>query len=127
MLFFIDKNKNYIELPDQAIPENYPDFTPVIRRPDQFHNWVKNKWVPDAVAKADSNKLDLQFAAKIALSSTSATIERIIEAVSFGVSSLTAPDVVTFMIYRTALRAIVNGSDTTSTVLPTKPPYPTGT
>lgn len=29
--------------------------------------------------------------------------------------------------YRTALRAIVSGADTTSTVLPATPPYPEGT
>ena len=29
--------------------------------------------------------------------------------------------------YRTALRAIVNGTDTASTSLPTQPPYPAGT
>lgn len=55
------------------------------------------------------------------------TMTRITEAVILGLNTWTATDVVAWVNYRRALRNIVNGTDTTSTAIPTKPAYPAGT
>lgn len=70
-----------------------------------------------------------QAQAKAALEDTSTTVERIIEAVALGKTSLTATDVVAYMEYRAALRAILSEAqpDTIPTALPAKPPYPANT
>lgn len=68
---------------------------------------------------------DYQNSAKAALVDTSETVERIMEAVSLGNTTLTTADVVAFMQYRAALRAEV--SATVVGTLPTQPPYPAGT
>lgn len=70
-----------------------------------------------------------QESAKRALEDTSTTVERIVEAVALGKTSLTAQDVVTFMEYRAALRAILNELQpkTIPTDLPLKPTYPAST
>lgn len=70
---------------------------------------------------------DFQSEAKTALEATSNTMERITEAVSLGKTTLTATDVVAFMQYRVALRAIVSEKTGTPGTLPAKPPYPAGT
>lgn len=55
------------------------------------------------------------------------TMTRIMEAVVLGLNTWTASDVVAWVNYRRALRNIINGTDTTSTSIPTKPAYPAGT
>jgi hypothetical protein len=61
------------------------------------------------------------------LDDSDVTMNRTSEAVSLGLNSWTGTDVVAFVNYRRALRAIVNGADTTSTSIPSKPAYPAGT
>jgi len=61
------------------------------------------------------------------LDSTDTTMHRIAEAVSLGLNSWTSDDIVAFVQYRRALRAIVDGADTASVAIPSKPPYPSGT
>ncbi len=59
-----------------------------------------------------------------ALDDTDTTMHRINEAVFLGLTTMTATDVVTFVNYRRALRALLKS--TTVGVLPTKPAYPVG-
>ena len=59
-----------------------------------------------------------------ALDDTDTTMHRINEAVSLGLTTWTTADVVTFVNYRRALRALLKS--TTVGVLPTKPAYPVG-
>jgi hypothetical protein len=61
------------------------------------------------------------------LDDSDVTMNRTSEAVALGFNSWTGTDVVAFVNYRRALRAIVNGTDTTSTSIPSKPSYPAGT
>ena len=83
----------------------------------------------EAVALIQPTQTQLLLAfkeeAKTALASTSVTMERILEGVSLGNTTLTTPDVVAWMDYRKALRISI--SATTIGILPTKPPYPIGT
>lgn len=61
----------------------------------------------------------LKDQARMALDASDVTMLRCVEA------GITAP--VAWNVYRKALRSIVNGADTTSTALPTRPAYPAGT
>jgi hypothetical protein len=65
--------------------------------------------------------------AKKDLADTDRTMLRISEAVALGSNSWTSSDVSAFVEYRRSLRAIQNGTDTQSTTLPSKPPFPAGT
>ena len=65
--------------------------------------------------------------AQSALTKTDTTMLRVQEAITLGLTTATTADVVAFVQYRKALRAIVDGTDTTSTSLPVKPAYPGGT
>lgn len=65
--------------------------------------------------------------AKVALFESDKTVVRTYEAVLLGNTTNTTPDVIAFMQYRKALRNIIDGTDTISTTLPTKPAYPVGT
>lgn len=66
-------------------------------------------------------------AGKAALTASDVTMTRITEATIRGKTTLATADVVAFATWRAAVRAIVDGSDTTSTALPAKPPYPANT
>lgn len=61
------------------------------------------------------------------LDQSDTTMHRIVEAVSLGLTSWNSADVVAWVEWRRALRAIVSGSDTTSTSIPSRPAYPAGT
>jgi hypothetical protein len=89
--------------------------------------WVEAGNTATPYAPPEPTWTDFQAAAKVALAATSVTIERIHEGVSLGTTTLTAPDVVTFMQYRRALRAIVTAETGAPGNLPVKPPYPQGT
>jgi hypothetical protein len=65
--------------------------------------------------------------AKTAISATDTTMLRIADAVAVGKTTWTTTDVAAWAAYRRALRAIVNGTDMTSTVLPVAPAYPANT
>ncbi|MDE2104742.1 MAG: hypothetical protein KGL39_46325 [Patescibacteria group bacterium] len=67
--------------------------------------------------------------AAAALSKSDTTVARISEAIALGVTSWTATDVVTWMKYRRALRAILSQTQPASvpTALPSAPAYPAGT
>jgi hypothetical protein len=62
-----------------------------------------------------------------ALTDSDTTMHRISEAVALGLNTWAGADVVAWVNYRRALRAIGNGTATTSTALPTKPAFPGGT
>ena len=62
---------------------------------------------------------------KDALSATDPTMFRITEAVSLGLTTTSAPDVVAWVNYRRALRDLLKAS--TITELPHRPSYPAGT
>lgn len=59
------------------------------------------------------------------LEESDATLGRVQEAVTLGITSSLAQDVVSFIAYRRALRALL--SSTTVQTIPTKPAYPSGT
>jgi hypothetical protein len=71
--------------------------------------------------------LSLAKQAAVMLTVTDTTMHRVSEAVVLGLNTWTGSDVVAWMNYRRVLRAIANGTNTTSTTLPTKPAYPVGT
>jgi hypothetical protein len=56
-----------------------------------------------------------------------ATMERIQRAVIANRTTYSAPDVVAYCAYLDQVQAIATGKDVSSTSLPVKPPYPTGT
>jgi hypothetical protein len=72
---------------------------------------------------------EFQARAKNALEKTSITVERVAEAISLGLATWSAPDVVAFMQYRRDLRAILNQAqpDIIPESLPISPAYPAGT
>lgn len=65
--------------------------------------------------------------AQAAIAASDVTMLRIADAVAVGKTTWTTTDVVTWATYRRALRAIIDGTDTTSTALATKPAYPANT
>lgn len=70
----------------------------------------------------------LVVAASESLIKSDLTMLRISEAVASGANTWTSADVVEWVTWRRALRAIVNGEDTTSTEIPARPSnYPAGT
>jgi hypothetical protein len=60
-----------------------------------------------------------------ALDNTDTTMHRISEAISLGLTTATATDVVAYVNYRRALRVLLKS--TTVGTLPTKPAFPVGT
>lgn len=69
-----------------------------------------------------------QAKAQAALDKTSVTIERIVEGIAAGTCAFTNPDVVAFMDYRKALRAIISATTgDPDAAFPTHPGYPEGT
>lgn len=70
----------------------------------------------------------VQQQATTALVKSDETLKRVQEAVSLGLTSWAATDVVTFMTYRRTLRGIMNGTASPMpTALPTQPAFPAGT
>lgn len=69
----------------------------------------------------------LTQAARAAIAETDVTMLRVADAVAVGKTTWTTTDVVAWATYRRALRAIIDGTDTASTALPTKPAYPANT
>ncbi len=65
--------------------------------------------------------------ARAAIAETDVTMLRVADAVAVGKTSWTAADVVAWATYRRALRAIIEGTDPTSTALPARPAYPANT
>jgi len=100
-----------LNLADTAIPD----------RPDATCQWVNGAWTASTAAHAA-----LVAQAK-ALLADRTTLDRIQEAIILGKTTAAAADVVAWMTWRGKLRAIVNGSDTTSTALPSQPAFPAGT
>ena len=94
---------------------------------------VKIGWRYDGAAfvasavVAPAAPASLAVPARRALDASDATMHRITEAVALGLNSWTALDVVAWITYRRALRAIIDGNDTVVMALPTKPGYPVGT
>ncbi len=86
--------------------------------------WVAAGNTPDAAPTA---VVSLIQQAKTALAATDTTMLRIADAVAVGKTTWTTEDVAAWAAYRRALREIVNGTDTTSTVLPVAPAYPANT
>ena len=82
---------------------------------------ITASWPPAPIPVA------LSVLAQSALTKTDTTMLRVQEAITLGLTTATTADVVAFVQYRKALRAIVDGTDTTSTSLPAQPAYPQGT
>jgi hypothetical protein len=61
------------------------------------------------------------------LDDSDTTMHRIAEAVSLGLNTWTGTDVVAWVNWRRALRAIIDGSDSSSVSIPSRPSYPAGT
>jgi hypothetical protein len=68
-----------------------------------------------------------QAQAKAALDNSDTTMHRVSEAIALGLNTAAGADVVAFVNYRRALRAIVSTQNGTPGMLPTKPAYPAGT
>ena len=83
------------------------------------YNWVNGEWVPDVVAMSEIDKADLVAKAKSALVKS--------DAVGLRCWKASVPFPPEWLAYDVALRAIVNGTDTSATVLPAQPAYPAGT
>lgn len=69
---------------------------------------------------------DTRAAARAALDASDITMIRVSEAVSLGLTTWTAADVVAFAHWRRTLRAMVSGAPTTAAI-PTMPAYPAST
>jgi len=95
---------------DDADPEQTALITAAIT-----NGWtdVSQNWPPQPVPVL------LSFTAQVALNKSDTTVVR---CVSAGIAVPAA-----WQAYRNALRAIVNGTDTTSAVLPEQPAFPSGT
>ena len=92
---------------DQSVPQ----------RPDATCQWVNGAWTASTAAK-----VEFIATAQSALDKVTGPSGTIIRCVVAGVAVPAA-----WTAYVAALRAIVNGSDTTSTALPKAPAYPAGT
>lgn len=79
----------------------------------EYQEWLSFGNIPDP------ELINLSTQAQLALDKSDITILRCVE------HSVSVPS--EWVTYRTALRDIVNGSDTTSTELPEQPDYPVGT
>lgn len=101
-------------------------------------NTVNAAWTTEIVVAYDTYQtipapttqqlqIQLKSLASSALAKTDIVVARIQEAISLGETTATAGDVMAFMNYRKALRAIVSGADITNTTLPPQPAYPAGT
>lgn len=90
----------------------------IIPRPDSSHEWVKGAWqLNPAIANAA-----LMAAAKAALDKLTAPAGTVMRCYMAGIAFPAD-----WQAYRAALLAIANGTDSSSTVLPTQPAYPAGT
>lgn len=68
-----------------------------------------------------------QQSAQSALDDSDTTMHRVTEAIALGLNIAASADVVAFVNYRRALRAIVSAASGTPGALPTRPAYPAGT
>lgn len=91
-----------------------------------YQAWVSAGNTPTKIESVTSAMAAFITATNL-LSDSDVTMNRISEAVILGLNTWTATDVVAWVNYRRALRNIINGTDTTSTAIPTKPAYPAGT
>jgi hypothetical protein len=82
---------------------------------------------PSAQAIPPGRAVPLPRRAAAALSGTNDALLRIVEAVALGTGTWTSPDAVALVNHRRALRAIAEGVDTVSTVLPSMPAAAVGT
>jgi len=94
-----------------------PGDAEVPQRPDATCQWVNGAWTASTAAK-----VEFIATAQSALDKVTGPSGTIIRCVVAGVAVPAA-----WTAYVAALRAIVNGSDTTSTALPKAPTYPAGT
>jgi hypothetical protein len=90
-----------------------------------FENWLDAGNTPTHVASVNV-ALAVTIMEADLLGSSDTTMLRIAEAVAVGLTSWTAADVVAWVNWRRALRAIVSGSDTSSASIPSRPAYPSG-
>lgn len=87
--------------------------------------WRANNAV--TIVSATNRAMRVAILQKGLLENSDLTMLRIQEAITLGLKSATDADVVAFVNWRRALRDIVGGQDTSSTSIPTRPAYPTGT
>lgn len=92
-----------------------------------YQAWIAAGNTADPVPSQTAPQLLATFkaSAQAALDTTDTTMHRIAEAVSLGLSTWTTADVVAWVAYRRALRALLNA--TSPSALPTRPAFPAGT
>lgn len=97
-------------------------------RTDGFWAVSNGALVPYVPVPSTGSILLYKKRVKAALSSSDATMIRIIEGSALGLTSLTQPDVVAFVNYRRSLRTILNETmPNIALPLPIVPTYPAGT
>ena len=89
-----------------------------------YQGWVAAGNTPDP-APIPNPLPSFIASVQAALATSDETLKRVQEAISLGTNSATSADVVAFVNYRRALRALLSAS--TVLTLPTKPPFPAGT
>jgi len=125
-------NVDNIILSDGSFPAPSGKFLVAIGSSGAGIGWTyaNSAFVAPAIPTPSSAQLwsAYQSSALAKLSDADVTMARVVEAVSLGLTSFTASDVVAFVNYRRALRAIVSATSGDPTqALPTKPAYPSGT
>jgi hypothetical protein len=91
-----------------------------------YQDWISAGGTPTKVPSV-SVALGVVITQTGLLDASDTTMHRVTEAVALGQNSWTNADVVAWVNYRRALRAIIDGSDTTSIAIPARPAYPSGT
>ncbi|MEF3074139.1 hypothetical protein V2P20_03785 [Methylobacter sp. Wu1] len=129
---FYPTDINYPVLPDDIIDVSNDDYDLAMNRSlGDMLDLVNGRVVivPKPAPTDDELWKNYQQSAKAALDKTSVTIDRIAEAVSLGLTTFDASDVVEFMQYRRNLRTILNQAqpNVIPDSLPTAPDYPAGT
>lgn len=89
---------------------------------EQVNDWVNTGQATDVPEPSIIS--NVYYQAISAIDKADNTMLRISEAISLGLTTWTASDVVAFVEYRRALRQIIS---TKSGSMPVKPPYPAGT
>jgi hypothetical protein len=91
-----------------------------------YQNWLSAGNIPRIMPNVGA-AMAVVIQSSGLLDASDTTLHRLSEAIALGLTSWTAADVVAFVGWRRALRSIIAGTDTTSTSIPARPSYPSGT